>query len=179
MLRVKGFFWLATRPRITGLWSQAGPVARFGPSVGYSPEDLAGDEPVEPRQGLVFIGTALERGELEAALRACLLTGAEAAADGEALPDPFPEYADRTRTATSTPTPERSGFPAGWRGRSAGTGAGEVSGAAGAEARQLEGVVQLAEARVLADALGDLGQLLDPRDVLHPSAGPAEQVVVA
>ncbi len=32
ILRSKGFLRLATRPRVTGLWSQAGSVARFEPS---------------------------------------------------------------------------------------------------------------------------------------------------
>jgi len=101
VLRSKGFFWLATRPVTTGLWSQAGPVARFEPSgvwdpadgaaAGYAPEDLAGAERVEPGQELVFIGTALEREALDEALSACLLTDAEHAADWSALADPFPE----------------------------------------------------------------------------------------
>ncbi|CAL9608978.1 Putative metal chaperone YciC [Nocardiopsis dassonvillei] len=102
VLRTKGFFWLATRARTTGLWSQAGPVARFEPAgvwnpadgaaLGYAPEDLVDTEPVEPRQELVFIGTALRRRELEEALHACLLTDDESAAPWEALPDPFPEW---------------------------------------------------------------------------------------
>ncbi|WP_306368706.1 GTP-binding protein [Nocardiopsis sp. CC223A] len=102
VLRTKGFFWLATRARTTGLWSQAGPVGRFEPAgvwdpadglaLGYAPEDLADTERVEPRQELVFIGTALRHGDLEEALRACLLTDGELAAPWEALPDPFPEW---------------------------------------------------------------------------------------
>lgn len=102
VLRTKGFFWLATRPRMTGLWSQAGPVARFepagvwdpadGPALGYSPEDLEDSETVEPRQELVFIGTDLRHDALRAALGTCLLTEDEFHSSWERLADPFPEW---------------------------------------------------------------------------------------
>jgi G3E family GTPase len=92
ILRSKGFFRLATRPRVTGLWSQAGAVARFEPS-GVGPAEPGGDSGEatdgEPRlQELVFIGTALRPGPLHAALTACLL------APGEPMPadDPFPAW---------------------------------------------------------------------------------------
>lgn len=72
VVRSKGFFTLASRPGVTGLWSQAGSVARF------EPQGVAG----EPRQELVFIGVELAGDALLAALRECL---------GEATgPDPFP-----------------------------------------------------------------------------------------
>lgn len=81
ILRSKGFFWLATRPRVTGLWSQAGAVARFEPSG-------ARDADTEQGQELVFIGTGLRAGALHAALTACLGTaGEDALAD-----DPFPAW---------------------------------------------------------------------------------------
>ncbi|WP_086849522.1 GTP-binding protein [Amycolatopsis kentuckyensis] len=74
VLRSKGFFALASRPGVTGLWSQAGTVARF------EPQGVA----VEPRQELVFIGVDLAGDALLAALHDCL---------GEASgPDPFPEW---------------------------------------------------------------------------------------
>ncbi|WP_431872367.1 GTP-binding protein [Nocardiopsis eucommiae] len=102
ILRTKGFFWLASRPRMTGLWSQAGPVARFepagvwdpadGPSLGYTAEDLVDSEPVSPRQELVVIGQDLRREALEAALRSCLLTEDEFRSPWDRLPDPFPEW---------------------------------------------------------------------------------------
>lgn len=81
ILRSKGFFWLASRPRVTGLWSQAGAVARFEPSGARGPETAQGQE-------LVFIGTGLRADALRAALEACLL------GPGEAVPsrDDFPDW---------------------------------------------------------------------------------------
>ncbi|KOG23925.1 MULTISPECIES: GTP-binding protein [Streptomyces] len=81
VLRSKGFFRLATRPRVTGLWSQAGAVARFEPSGALGPDTTQGQE-------LVFIGTGLRADALRAALDACLL------APGEAVPadDDFPAW---------------------------------------------------------------------------------------
>ncbi|MFI1659171.1 GTP-binding protein [Streptomyces sp. NPDC020472] len=81
VLRSKGFFRLAGRPRGTGLWSQAGTVARFEPSCARDPETTQGQE-------LVFIGTGLRVDALHAALEACLL------APGEAVPadDDFPAW---------------------------------------------------------------------------------------
>ncbi|MFC8419078.1 GTP-binding protein [Streptomyces coelicoflavus] len=81
VLRSKGFFTLTSRPRVTGLWSQAGSVARFEPS---SARDA--DSPFA--QELVFIGTRLDAEPLRAALTDCLVR------EGEALPasDPFPAW---------------------------------------------------------------------------------------
>ncbi|MET9972008.1 GTP-binding protein, partial [Streptomyces sp. NPDC006356] len=81
VLRSKGFFTLASRPRVTGLWSQAGSVARFEPSAARD-----GDAPYA--QELVFIGTHLRAPALRTALARCLL------ADGESVPpaDPFPAW---------------------------------------------------------------------------------------
>jgi G3E family GTPase len=81
ILRSKGFFTLASRPWVTGLWSQAGSVARFEPSAASNPDSPDGQE-------LVFIGTHLHPDTLHAALTNCLMT------DGETLPpvDPFPAW---------------------------------------------------------------------------------------
>ncbi|WP_055541036.1 GTP-binding protein, partial [Streptomyces neyagawaensis] len=55
VLRSKGFFTLASRPLVVGLWSQAGSVARFEPSA------VRGGSAGEAQE-LVFIGVGL-RGE--------------------------------------------------------------------------------------------------------------------
>ncbi|MGW3294217.1 GTP-binding protein [Streptomyces xiamenensis] len=90
VLRSKGFFCLATRPRITGLWSQAGSVARFEPSGVRSPGDTD-----SRGQELVFIGTRLDKDALRAALTVCLLDDSEWAAGARAwagYDDPFPDW---------------------------------------------------------------------------------------
>ncbi|MFI1701337.1 GTP-binding protein [Streptomyces bobili] len=81
VLRSKGFFTLASRPQVTGLWSQAGSVARFEPSAARDADGPGGQE-------LVFIGTHLRAEALHAALEDCLL------ANGESLSayDPFPAW---------------------------------------------------------------------------------------
>lgn len=81
ILRSKGFFALASRPNVTGLWSQAGSVARFEPSAA---RDL--DAPYA--QELVFIGTQLDAQALKAALTGCLLRPKETAPAA----DPFPAW---------------------------------------------------------------------------------------
>ncbi|MEU0407630.1 GTP-binding protein [Streptomyces griseorubiginosus] len=81
ILRSKGFFTLASRPRVTGLWSQAGAVARFEPSA-------ARDGEAPYAQELVFIGTQLEPEALHAALTACLMAPDES----HPLVDPFPAW---------------------------------------------------------------------------------------
>ncbi|MEU3854956.1 GTP-binding protein [Streptomyces sp. NPDC029554] len=81
VLRSKGFFTLAGREGVTGLWSQAGSVARFEPSG-------VRDAEAPHAQELVFIGVGLRESGLRAALTACLT------AEGEQAPtdDPFPVW---------------------------------------------------------------------------------------
>ncbi|MBD0748051.1 GTP-binding protein [Streptomyces sp. CBMA152] len=80
VLRSKGFFWLAGRDRVTGLWSQAGAVARFEPS---GIRESGGQA-----QELVFIGTGLNSDALHHALDTCLVR------PDEPTPrhDPFPAW---------------------------------------------------------------------------------------
>ncbi|MFD9959476.1 GTP-binding protein [Amycolatopsis sp. NPDC058986] len=75
VLRSKGFFALSSRPGVTGLWSQAGSVARF------EPQGVAD----APRQELVFIGVDLAAPALTDALVSCL-------ADAPSTEDPFPAW---------------------------------------------------------------------------------------
>lgn len=81
ILRSKGFFRLAGRPKVNGLWSQAGAVARFEPSGVHDAETTESQE-------LVFIGTDLRIEPLQSALASCLMT------EGERVPtaDPFPAW---------------------------------------------------------------------------------------
>jgi G3E family GTPase len=114
VLRSKGFFWLASRSRVAGLWSHAGGSASCeaaGMWYAALPEDEWPDEDeareqlradwVEPwgdrRQELVFIGTDVDESELRAKLDDALLTETELAGGPERwvnLHDPFPEWTD-------------------------------------------------------------------------------------
>ncbi|WP_422771316.1 GTP-binding protein [Plantactinospora sp. WMMC1484] len=110
VLRSKGFLWLASRPDVQALWSQAGPSGRCDPAG--VPVVVSGEWPDDPeeradlaarwhrvfgdrQQELVLIGVGLDADGLRTALDNCLLTDAEAAADEatwRALPDPFPAW---------------------------------------------------------------------------------------
>jgi G3E family GTPase len=120
MLRSKGFFWLASRMDVVGLWSHAGGTANCeSAGVWYAtlPEKEwpTDDETrgqldadwVEPwgdrRQELVFIGVNLDEPALRASLEAALLTEVELALGVEGwkdLTDPFPNWMEDQGDAT-------------------------------------------------------------------------------
>ncbi|WHT19377.1 GTP-binding protein [Crossiella sp. CA-258035] len=89
LLRSKGFCWLATRPEIMALWSQAGPNLTIDPAALWSESD-------GPRgQEIVFIGQHQQPDEPYHRLDPALLTDEELAAGPEAwraLPDPLPQW---------------------------------------------------------------------------------------
>lgn len=112
LLRSKGYFWLASRPKFSGQWSQAGGMARYGfagvfwkavPKKDWPTDEdyLASihNEWQEPygdmRQELVFIGQNLDKNKMTSALDNCLLCEEEVLR-GEAywktLADPFPAW---------------------------------------------------------------------------------------
>ncbi len=123
LLRSKGYFWLASRHDMIGMWSQAGGSAEYRP-VGFWwaaapkthwPDDddswkaimKEWQEPYgDRRQQLVYIGQDLPKEEILAALRKCLLTDGEMAhgpKGWEKLRDPFPEWLDgREEAATAS-----------------------------------------------------------------------------
>ena len=114
VLRSKGFFWLASRNDVAGLWSQAGNASRAEPAgLWYAalpreewPDeeetrrvvaDFWLDDIGDRRQELVLIGIGLDRERLTALLDRCLLTDSELALgpDGWArFDDPFAYWDD-------------------------------------------------------------------------------------
>ncbi|WP_280348933.1 GTP-binding protein [Nocardia neocaledoniensis] len=91
MLRSKGFCWIASRPELAAIWSQAGPNLTFEPGAWWSSLDVpAGQE-------IVFIGVRLDAAAVRRELDAALLTDAEFAAGPAgwaAYADPFPAWGD-------------------------------------------------------------------------------------
>jgi G3E family GTPase len=113
VVRAKGFFWVATRQNVAGLWSQAGGMLTVRPLgtwwAALAPEELeearelfeqsAADEWEEPwgdrRQQLAFIGSGMYRGRIVAEIDACLLDDAEMEAGPHGwrrLADPLPDW---------------------------------------------------------------------------------------
>ncbi len=112
ILRSKGFFWLATRMDVIGVWAQAGVAVSFehgGPWAAALPREQWPDDPeqraeleremVDPwgdrRQEIVFITQRVNEQRFRQALEACLLTDKEFAQGPTAwrrLKDPFPEW---------------------------------------------------------------------------------------
>ncbi len=112
VLRSKGFFWLASRNDIAGVWAQAGGACSFEPGgVWWDampraewPEDAASRADIERecvgphgdrRQEVVFITQDADHEEMARLLEACLLTPEELARGAghwARLEDPFPEW---------------------------------------------------------------------------------------
>lgn len=110
VLRSKGFFWIASRPDESLLWSQAGGDFRLEPAGFWSAavareewdEDLL--ETIEAlwqephgdrRQELVLIGQNMDEADLRARLDACLLTNEELTLyprRASEFDDPFPSW---------------------------------------------------------------------------------------
>ncbi|MFB7876718.1 GTP-binding protein [Nocardia sp. NPDC056064] len=91
MLRSKGFCWIASRPELAAIWSQAGPNLTFEPGAWWSSLE------VPPGQEIVFIGVRLDAPAVRRALDAALLTDPEYAAGPTAwttYPDPFPAWGE-------------------------------------------------------------------------------------
>ncbi|MBE1555780.1 GTP-binding protein [Sporosarcina limicola] len=109
IVRSKGFFWLATRPTMSGLLSQAGSSIMFqgaGDWIATLPkeqqeltfaedpallerwDDVHGDRQTE----LVFIGLEMDREEVEETLDSCLLTEQEMSEDWSTYADPLPQF---------------------------------------------------------------------------------------
>ena len=92
VLRSKGFCWIASRPELAALWSQAGPNLTFEPAGPWDSLEMS------PGQEVVVIGVKLDRNRLRAQLDHALLTDAEYAHGAHvwtSYPDPFPEWSAR------------------------------------------------------------------------------------
>ena len=89
ILRSKGFCWIASRPNIAAIWSQAGPNLVIEPAQYWSSTEIA------PGQEIVFIGVKLDRDRVQELLTGALLTDMELSAGEEAwvkFDDPLPAW---------------------------------------------------------------------------------------
>ncbi|WP_026303524.1 GTP-binding protein [Jongsikchunia kroppenstedtii] len=87
VVRSKGFCWIASRPDIVAVWSQAGPNLTIEPAQYWTPP---GDPAAGPGQELVFIGVRLDKYAPTRLLTEALLTDDELR-DG---PDLWRGYSD-------------------------------------------------------------------------------------
>jgi G3E family GTPase len=111
VVRAKGFFWLATRPRFVGELSMAGALVRTekrglwwsAAPKEYWPDDPAWHRAMAPyfdpvwgdrRQELVFIGCdPMDEAKIRADLDACLVNAPALLPDlWTSMPDPFPAW---------------------------------------------------------------------------------------
>ena len=89
LLRSKGFCWIATRPSIAAIWSQAGPNMVIEPAQYWSATEIT------PSQEIVFIGVRLDRPRLTALLESAVLSDQEMAHGARVwmtYPDPLPQW---------------------------------------------------------------------------------------
>ncbi|WP_422744359.1 GTP-binding protein [Mycobacterium sp. WMMD1722] len=89
IVRSKGFCWIASRPTIAAIWSQAGPNLVIEPAQYWSNTELA------PGQEIVFIGVKLDREKVQRLLTHALLTDTEMSAGQQswlAFADPLPAW---------------------------------------------------------------------------------------
>lgn len=110
-LRVKGLFWLGSRPDRVGLWSQAAKIVSLEPAGLWCAALPRSEWPTDaddraalmrdwhPRYGdrgqeLVFIGQNLDRDRVTRKLDACLMTAEEETILPSQLPDPLPPWED-------------------------------------------------------------------------------------
>ncbi|MEE3062646.1 MAG: GTP-binding protein [Actinomycetota bacterium] len=89
LLRSKGFCWIASRPDLAAIWSQAGPNLMIEPAQYWATADFS------PGQEIVFIGIKLDRDRVLGLMSSALLTDDEFA-DGPqhwtTYPDPLPPW---------------------------------------------------------------------------------------
>ncbi|OAT66959.1 cobalamin biosynthesis protein CobW [Mycobacteroides immunogenum] len=89
LLRSKGFCWIASRPDIAAIWSQAGPNLTIEPAQFWRSTEIA------PGQEIVFIGVRLDRPRVQHLLDSAVLTDDELAGGPETwlnFPDPLPAW---------------------------------------------------------------------------------------
>lgn len=84
LLRSKGFCWIASRPDLAAIWSQAGPNLAIEPAQYWHAADFP------PGQEIVFIGVKLDHERILGLMKAALLTDTELA-EG---PRRWVDYAD-------------------------------------------------------------------------------------
>jgi G3E family GTPase len=83
VVRSKGFFWLASRPRLAGSWSQAGGSCRTEPAGFWVAAAEDGQlvsshaAPIQGKQEIVMIGIGMNKEALTDMLDSCLLTDSE------------------------------------------------------------------------------------------------------
>ncbi|WAJ44242.1 GTP-binding protein [Mycobacterium sp. Aquia_216] len=89
LLRSKGFCWIASRPSVAAVWSQAGPNLVIEPAQYWTTADI------RPGQEIVFIGLELDRDRVLSLMASALLTDTELAQGPRrwvAYPDPLPPW---------------------------------------------------------------------------------------